>query len=184
MVKRTRIRGKEKTVTASKKGQGKDATFKKRIHKPARKTHPMKKKVAKTKSTVAPKLDKDKLDLSTTLVKMWEEFRKQKCPNRAEILQNILTNIRGRVREFAFKHDTARALQTVMKYGNNKQRLAIYDELKDSILELCKCKYSKFLVKKFLIYCPQQREEIMSFFMATFNDYTTHRNSQLVGACL
>ncbi|XP_065919214.1 pumilio homolog 3-like isoform X4 [Dysidea avara] len=170
MVKRTRIRGKEKTVTASKKGQGKDATFKKRIHKPARKTHPMKKKVAKTKSTVAPKLDKDKvtsvikthdsrpthklkqLDLSTTLVKMWEEFRKQKCPNRAEILQNILTNIRGRVREFAFKHDTARALQTVMKYGNNKQRLAIYDELKDSILELCKCKYSKFLVKKFLIY--------------------------------
>ena len=72
-----------------------------------------------------------------------------------------------------------------MKYGNKKQRLAIYDELKgvlircgiamlykvfiilihtkliyvmlysdfiDSILELCKCKYSKFLVKKFLIY--------------------------------
>ena len=32
--------------------------------------------------------------------------------------------------QFAFKHDTARVLQTVMKYGNKKQRLAIYDELK------------------------------------------------------
>ena len=30
---------------------------------------------------------------------MWEEFRKQKCPNRAEILQNILTIIKGRVKE-------------------------------------------------------------------------------------
>jgi len=58
-------------------------------------------------------------------------------------------------------------------------KIALY--FTDSILELCKCKYSKFLVKKFLIYwyvnvicdfwvlytctiSPQQREEIMSFF--------------------
>jgi len=34
---------------------------------------------------------------------MWEEFRKQRCPNRAEILQNILTIIRGRVREVSDK---------------------------------------------------------------------------------
>lgn len=39
------------------------------------------------------------LDLSTTLVKMWEQFRKHKCSNRAEILQNILTIIKGRVKE-------------------------------------------------------------------------------------
>ena len=82
----------------------------------------MKRKVAKRKeSKVVLKPDKDKtasvkkahdsriahklkqLDLTTTLVKMWEEFRKQKCPNRAEILQNILTIIRGRVREVSGK---------------------------------------------------------------------------------
>ena len=34
---------------------------------------------------------------------MWEEFRKQRCPNRAEILQNILTIIKGRVREVSDK---------------------------------------------------------------------------------
>ena len=39
------------------------------------------------------------LDLSNTLVKMWEQFRKRRCSNRAEILQNILTIIKGRVKE-------------------------------------------------------------------------------------
>lgn len=39
------------------------------------------------------------LDLSTTLVKMWEQFRTHKCANRAELLQNILTIIKGRVKE-------------------------------------------------------------------------------------
>lgn len=39
------------------------------------------------------------LDLSTSLVKMWEQFRKHKCSNRTEILQNILTIIKGRVKE-------------------------------------------------------------------------------------
>ena len=39
------------------------------------------------------------LDLSTTLVKMWEQFRKHTCSNRAEILQNILTIIKGRIKE-------------------------------------------------------------------------------------
>lgn len=58
--------------------------------------------------TTAPKLHQSKaighgkhkqLDLATTLVKMWEQFRKHECANRAEILQNILTIIKGRVKE-------------------------------------------------------------------------------------
>ena len=39
------------------------------------------------------------LDLASALVKMWEQFRQHKCSNRAEILQNILTIIKGRVKE-------------------------------------------------------------------------------------
>ena len=39
------------------------------------------------------------LDLSTTLVKMWEQFREHTCSNRAEILQNILTIIKGCIKE-------------------------------------------------------------------------------------
>ena len=39
------------------------------------------------------------LDLATSLVKMWEQFRKHECANRAEILQNILTIIKGHVKE-------------------------------------------------------------------------------------
>ena len=49
--------------------------------------------------------DKHKqLDLSTTLVKMWEQFRTHKCANRAELLQNILTIIKGRVKEVSKWH--------------------------------------------------------------------------------
>ena len=39
------------------------------------------------------------LELSATLIKMWEQFRKHKCSNRAEILQNILITIKGRMKE-------------------------------------------------------------------------------------
>ena len=84
----------------------------------ARKTHIQSKETIKPKDAVARDSDKPKkhqsqatdhkhkqLDLSTTLVKMWEQFRQHKCSNRAEILQNILTIIKGRVKEVSKSDD-------------------------------------------------------------------------------
>ena len=89
------------------------------------KTHIQSKETIKPKDAVGKDSDKPKkhqsqatshkhkqLDLSTTLVKMWEQFRQHKCSNRAEILQNILTIIKGRVKEVS-KSNGYKLLYTV-----------------------------------------------------------------------
>lgn len=51
--------------------------------------------------------------------------------------------IRGRVKEIVFKHDASRIVQTVVKYGGQKERNEIALELKGKYPELAQNKYSK-----------------------------------------
>ncbi|NXW11453.1 PUM3 protein, partial [Fregetta grallaria] len=65
----------------------------------------------------------------------------------------------------AFAHDSTRVIQCFIQYGNEKQRQETFEELKDSLVELSKSKYSRNIVKKFLMYGtkPQVAEIIKSF---------------------
>lgn len=51
--------------------------------------------------------------------------------------------IRGKVKEIVFKHDASRIVQTVVKYGQQKERDEIAVELKGRYKELAQNKYSK-----------------------------------------
>lgn len=51
--------------------------------------------------------------------------------------------IRGRVKDIVFKHDASRIVQSVVKYGGQKERDAIAVELKGKYKELAQNKYSK-----------------------------------------
>jgi len=51
--------------------------------------------------------------------------------------------IRGKVKEIVFKHDASRIVQTVVKYGGQKERDEVAEELKGSYKELAQSKYSK-----------------------------------------
>lgn len=51
--------------------------------------------------------------------------------------------IRGRVKDIVFKHDASRIVQSVVKYGGQKERDEIAIELKGKYKELAQNKYSK-----------------------------------------
>ena len=49
--------------------------------------------------------------------------------------------IRGHVKEIVFKHDASRIVQSVVKYGNSKDREEIAKELNGQYKELAQSKY-------------------------------------------
>lgn len=51
--------------------------------------------------------------------------------------------ILGHVKEIVFKHDASRIVQTVVKYGGQKERDQIAKELGGSYKEISQNKYSK-----------------------------------------
>lgn len=51
--------------------------------------------------------------------------------------------MRGHVQEIVLKHDASRVVQTVVKYGGQKERDEIASELKGKYRDLAQSKYSK-----------------------------------------
>ena len=51
--------------------------------------------------------------------------------------------IRGKVKDIVFKHDASRIVQTAVKYGGQKERNEIAEELKGKYKELAQNKYSR-----------------------------------------
>lgn len=60
--------------------------------------------------------------------------------------------ITGRIRDFVFKHDAVRVIQTALKYATLEQRKQIAYELKNNYKELAESRYGKFLVGKLLVH--------------------------------
>jgi len=60
--------------------------------------------------------------------------------------------ITGRVKDFVFKHDSVRVIQTALKYANLDQRKMIARELKGEYRGLAESRYAKFLIGKMLVH--------------------------------
>lgn len=59
--------------------------------------------------------------------------------------------VTGRIKDFVFKHDSVRVIQSALKYTTSMdQRRIIARELKGEFRGLAEGKYSKFLVAKLL----------------------------------
>jgi pumilio family protein 6 len=76
---------------------------------------------------------------------VWSLARQKTIPNveRQKYVQELMNVIRGKVKEIVFKHDASRIVQTVVKYGRQKERDEIAIELKGKYLDLIQNKYSK-----------------------------------------
>jgi pumilio homology domain family member 6 len=64
--------------------------------------------------------------------KIWERLRrKSHVPKeeRKELVAELFGIITGRVKDFVFKHDSVRIIQTALKYGNLEQRRQVAREL-------------------------------------------------------
>ncbi|XP_067425443.1 pumilio homolog 3 isoform X2 [Emydura macquarii macquarii] len=111
--------------------------------------------------------DKTNYDVIVKSKQIWESVRRKNCDKekREKLINELHKLLQGKIKSMAFAHDSTRVIQCFIRYGNDKQRQETFEELKDSLLELSKSKYSRNIVKKFLLYGtkPQVAEIIKSF---------------------
>ncbi|KAJ7158057.1 armadillo-type protein [Mycena filopes] len=103
-----------------------------------------------------------------------------KATDRQKHIQELMTIIRGHVKDIVFKHDASRIVQTVVKHGRQKERDAIATELKGKYKELAQSKYSKFLVTKLIRLCPTHRPSILMEFQGHVLRLLLHREASSV----
>lgn len=87
--------------------------------------------------------------------KLWERLRRKShvpLEERKVLVAELFEIITGRVKDFVFKHDSVRVIQTALKYANLDQRKMIAKELKGEYRGLAESKYAKFLVGKLLVH--------------------------------
>ncbi|NXO29838.1 PUM3 protein, partial [Cisticola juncidis] len=114
---------------------------------------------------------------------IWENLRRRKCDKekREKLMNELGKLLHGKIKNLAFAHDSTRVIQCFIQYGNKKQREEIFEELKDSLVELSKSKYSKNIVKKFLMYgTKEQVAEIIKSFKGHVRRLLRHAEASAV----
>ncbi|RJE24873.1 hypothetical protein PHISCL_02770 [Aspergillus sclerotialis] len=99
------------------------------------------------------KAAKPNADMITRSKKLWERLRRKShvpLEERKQLVSELFELVTGRVKDFVFKHDSVRVIQTALKYANLEQRKQIARELKGSYKELAQSRYAKFLIGKLI----------------------------------
>lgn len=97
------------------------------------------------------------------------------------MVHELFEIITGRVKEFAFKHDSVRFVQCALKYANPEQRKAIAKELRGEYRALAESRYAKFLVGKILVgEDAETREMIISEFYGHVRRLINHPEASWV----
>jgi len=75
----------------------------------------------------------------------WSLARQKSIPiaERQKHVQGLMNVLRGKVKETVLKHDASRIVQTIVKWGQQKDRDEIALELKGNYHNLVQNKYSK-----------------------------------------
>ena len=96
--------------------------------------------------------------------KLWERLRRKShvpLKERKELVSELFDIITGRVKDFVFKHDSVRVIQTALKYATKDQRKAIARELKGEYRTLAESKYAKFLIGKMLVQGDEETRDMV-----------------------
>ena len=112
----------------------------------SREAHAKQKALAKERKNAKPNAD-----VIERSKKLWEKLRLKshvEKDERKELVKELFEIITGRVKDFVFKHDSVRVIQTAIKYSTMEQRRMIARELKGEFKVLSEGKYSKFLIAK------------------------------------
>uniref|UniRef100_A0A8C3LZR4 Pumilio homolog 3 n=1 Tax=Chrysolophus pictus TaxID=9089 RepID=A0A8C3LZR4_CHRPC len=127
--------------------------------------------------------DKSNYDIIVKSKQIWESVRRKKCDKekREQLMNELQKLLHGKIKNLAFAHDSTRVIQCFIQYGNDKQRQETFEELKDSLVELSKSKYSRNIVKKFLMYgTKQQIAEIIKSFKGHVKKMLRHAEASAV----
>ncbi|KAH4980294.1 hypothetical protein HBI76_184270 [Parastagonospora nodorum] len=128
------------------KGDGADSKLAELNSNNSREAHAKQKALAKERKAAKPNAD-----VIERSKKLWEKLRLKshiQKDERKELVKELFEIIEGRVKDFVFKHDSVRVIQTAIKYSTMEQRRMIARELKGEFRTLAEGKYSKFLIAK------------------------------------
>jgi pumilio homology domain family member 6 len=128
----------------------------------SREAHAKQKVLAQERKAVKPNADS-----IARSKKIWERLRrKSHVPKeeRKELVTELFAIISSRVKDFVFKHDSVRVIQTAVKYGNLEQRRQIARELKGEYRGLAESRYAKFLIAKLVVKDDEIRDMIIPEF--------------------
>lgn len=83
--------------------------------------------------------------LLTDAKRVWSLARQKNIPSteRQKHVRDLMKVIQGKVKDIVLKHDASRIIQTVVKYGGQKERDEVAMELKGHYKSLAQSKYSK-----------------------------------------
>ena len=110
------------------------------------------------------KASKPNADSIARSKKLWERLRrKSHVPKdeRKNLVAELFDIITGRVKDFVFKHDSVRVIQTALKYANIDQRKMIAKELQGDYKALAESKYAKFLIGKILVHGDEETRDMV-----------------------
>ena len=99
--------------------------------------------------------------------KIWERLRrKSHVPKdeRKALVAELFGIITGKVKDFVFKHDSVRVIQTAIKYAQPAQRRQIAKELQGEYCALAESRYAKFLIAKLMVDDAEIRDLVVPEF--------------------
>ena len=95
---------------------------------------------------------------------LWNKLReKSNTPkDTKELMEQVMTLIRGKVNEIALQHDASRVVQAAIQFGNEEQRKELLKEIcaegAAGLAELSKIQYAHFICLKVIKYCNRDPE--------------------------
>ncbi|KAB1280125.1 Pumilio-like protein 3 [Camelus dromedarius] len=127
--------------------------------------------------------DKTNYDIVVRAKQIWEILRRKDCDKekRVKLMSDLQKLIQGKIKTIAFAHDSTRVIQCYIQYGNEEQRKQAFEELRGDLVELSKAKYSRNIVKKFLMYGSKaQIAEIMRSFKGHVRKLLRHAEASAI----
>uniref|UniRef100_A0A7N5JPM0 Pumilio RNA binding family member 3 n=1 Tax=Ailuropoda melanoleuca TaxID=9646 RepID=A0A7N5JPM0_AILME len=127
--------------------------------------------------------DKTNYDIVVRAKQIWESLRRKDCDKekRVKLMGDLQKLIQGKIKTMAFAHDSTRVIQCYIQFGNEEQRKQAFEELRDDLVQLSKAKYSRNIVKKFLMYGSKaQIAEIMRSFKGHVRKMLRHAEASAV----
>lgn len=127
--------------------------------------------------------DKANYDIVVRAKQIWEILRRKDCnkEKRVKLMSDLQKLIQGKIKTIAFAHDSTRVIQCYIQYGTEEQRKQAFEELRGDLVELSKAKYSRNIVKKFLMYGNKaQIAEIMRSFKGHVRKMLRHTEASAI----
>jgi pumilio family protein 6 len=127
-------------------------------------------------------------DIVTEGKRIWNELRVKTITKdrTAQLMEELMQIISGRVPEIALQHDASRVVQAALQFGSEEQRLHILKELSSNMIELCKSQYAHFVVLKAVTYCksPECIKIVVDGLKRHFAKLAVHATASRVVECI